>query len=334
MLHAPHTSPSPLRFSYSSPDQPVLQQAVIRAVEFVGGQRRLKRLYEAQQAGRQAGESFFEAAIRLLALDVVFDAGTLGRVPATGPVLFVANHPYGVLDGIVLAALMLKVRPDTKILANEVLYRVPETREHLLPVDFAPTEAAIATNLASRRTAQTWLAQGGAVGIFPGGGVATTERPLSRPVLDLPWHPFTAKLVQGARATVVPVHFSGHNSRLFQLASHLSLTLRLSLLFHETARRIGTRLDVAIGAPVPFADLSGFSSRAALVDDLRRRTYALAPAAGIDWMKAGRIRGAARGGSARRAGIRRELQPEADHHRAGSALDEPAEALIGASRRP
>lgn len=289
MTSASATTGSP-RFSYSSPDQPLLQQAVIRAVEFVGGQRRLKRLYEAQRSGRNPNESFFEAAIRLLALDVAFDAGLLAQVPSTGPVVFVANHPYGVLDGIVLAALALKVRPDTKILANEVLYRVPETREHLLPVDFAPTEAAAATNLASRRTAQGWLARGGAVGIFPGGGVATTERPLSRPVLDLPWHPFTAKLVQCARATVVPVHFSGHNSRLFQLASHFSLTLRLSLLFHETARRIGTRLDVAIGAPVPFAELAGFPTRTALVADLRRRTYALAPAAGVDWARTGRIR--------------------------------------------
>jgi len=293
------TSP-PVRFSYSSPDQPVLQRAVIRAVELVGGQRRLKRLYEAQRFRRRHGETFFDAAIRLLALDVAFDPAALAAVPAEGPVVFVANHPYGVLDGIVLAALMLRVRPDTRILANEVLYRVPETRAHLLPVDFAPTRKALATNIASRRAAQTWLAGGGAVGIFPGGGVATSERPLSRPVYDLPWHPFTAKLIRDGRASVVPVHFSGHNSRLFQLASHLSLTLRLSLLFHETARRIGTRLDVTIGAPIPYAQLEPIGERAALVSDLRRRTCALTPAACEDWMRHGRIRGDGRSQAAAR----------------------------------
>ncbi len=282
---------SRIRFSYSSPDQPIVQQALIRAIELVGGQRRLRRLYEAQQAGRLPGEGFFEAAIRLLVLDVAYDAAALRAVPADGPVVFVANHPYGVLDGIVLSALTLKVRPDTKILANEVLYRVPETRDHLLPVDFGGTREALATNVASRKAAQAWLARGGAIGIFPGGGVATSERPLGRSVFDLPWHPFTAKLVRGARATVVPVHFCGHNSRLFQLASHLSLTLRLSLLFRETARRIGTRRDVAIGEPIAFADLEAIEDRDALVGELRRRTYALAPVTGDDWRRHGRIRG-------------------------------------------
>lgn len=323
---------SPLRFSYSSPDQPRLQQAVIRTIEFVGGQRRLRRLYEAQRVGRLPGEGFFDAAIRLLALDVACDRRALAAVPAEGPVVFVANHPYGVLDGIVLAALTLAVRPDTRILANEVLYRVPETRAHLLPVDFASTPAAVATNLASRRMAQAWLARGRAIGIFPGGGVATTERALSRPVLDLPWHPFVAKLVQGSRATVVPVHFSGHNSRLFQLASHVSLTLRLSLLFHETARRIGTRMDVAVGAPIPFAELSGAASRAALVDALRCRTYALSPSPGVDWTRSGRIRAARRAGSARRPGVGGELQSEADHHCPGDPFDDAAEALVGTAR--
>lgn len=266
---------APIRFSYSSPDQSIVQRSVIRAVELVGGQRRLRRLYEAQRLGRLAGETFFDAAIRLLSLDVRFDQAALDAVPRSGPVVFVANHPYGVLDGIVLAALVLKVRPDAKILANSVLYRVPETREHLLPVDFAETRSALATNIASRREARKWLGQGGAIGIFPGGGVATSERPLSRTVFDLPWHPFTERLVRGAGAPVVPVHFAGHNSRLFQLASHISLTLRLSLLFRETARRIGTRLDVAIGAPIPYSELEALTDSGALTADLRRRTCQL-----------------------------------------------------------
>ncbi|HMB48122.1 MAG TPA: lysophospholipid acyltransferase family protein, partial [Afifellaceae bacterium] len=213
--------------------------------------------------------------------------------PEHGPLVFVANHPYGVLDGVVLSWLALKVRPDTRVLANGVLNSVPETKDYLLPVDFSDTREAIAVNLASRGAARDWLNDGHAIGIFPGGAVSTSERPLRGAALDLPWAPFTAKLIRATGATVVPVHFSGQNSRLFQIASHPSLTLRLSLIFRETARRIGTRLDVNIGDPIPFERLADMRNSAGLVAELRRLTFALAPEGPegrVDWMRHGRIR--------------------------------------------
>jgi putative hemolysin len=153
---------------------------------------------------------------------------------------------------------------------------MPEAAEFLLPVDFAPTRAARETNVRSRLAAQAWLKQGHAIGIFPGGGVSTSEKPLKGPAVDLPWAPFTAKLIRMAKATVVPVYFIGQNSRLFQLASHLSLTLRLSLVFRETARRIGTVLRLRIGAPIPHSRFAEMDDRDALVRELRRHTFALA----------------------------------------------------------
>jgi putative hemolysin len=143
-------------------------------------------------------------------------------------------------------------------------------------VAFAPTREARETNVRSRIEAQAWLRQGHAIGIFPGGGVSTSEKPLKGPAVDLPWAPFTAKLLRSSRATVVPVFFVGQNSRLFQLASHLSLTLRLSLVFRETARRIGSRLKIRVGEPIPFEDIAHIEDRAELVMELRKRTFALA----------------------------------------------------------
>jgi putative hemolysin len=157
-----------------------------------------------------------------------------------------------------------------------VLCQAPDARGNLLPVDFAPTREARETNVRSRLAAQAWLKEGHAVGIFPGGGVSTSERPLKGPAVDLPWAPFTAKLISLSQATVVPVFFVGQNSRLFQLASHLSLTLRLSLVFRETARRIGTILKVRIGKPVSFAELAHLENRKELVKELRRLTFSLA----------------------------------------------------------
>lgn len=268
--------PKKVRFSYSTADQPALQRAVIQAIEKIGGQRKLKKLYFQHQKSVKGGENFFDAAIRLLRMKVEYDEAALAATPATGPVLFISNHPYGVLDGITLTWLATKVRPDTKVLANDVLCQAPEAAANLLPVAFAPTREARETNVNSRLQAQAWLREGHAIGIFPGGGVSTSEKPLKGPAVDLPWAPFTAKLLRMSKATVVPVYFVGQNSRLFQLASHTSLTLRLSLVFRETARRIGSRLKVRVGAPIPFDEIAHIDSRDQLVMELRRRTFALA----------------------------------------------------------
>ena len=189
--------------------------------------------------------------------------------------MIVANHPFGVLDGIVISHLVAKIRTDFKLLTNSVLCRASELRPYLLPIDFAGTPAALATNLRSRADALSWLCAGGALVVFPGGAVATSERMFARHAVDPAWKLFTAKAIRRAGATVVPMFFEGQNSRLFQLASHVSLTLRLSLLFNEVRNKIGSVVAVRIGAPVPYAELSHLAERKALADHLRRMTYQL-----------------------------------------------------------
>ena len=264
-------------FSYAVPSDPPLKRGLIRVVEKATGQPKLKRLYIENQKFPRADESFWQAAVRALALDVRYDAGALAAIPKTGPVVVVANHPYGVLDGIVISWLIGKQRPDFVVLAHSALVRAAETRDHILPVDFSETEEAQRINLDSRAKARARLERGGVVVVFPAGAVSTApDRLGARPAVDARWQPFVSQLIQRSRAIVVPVWFGGQNSRLFQIASHLSATLRLSLLFHEVKVRMGTALPVMIGAPIPFADLADLRDRQAMADDLRARVYALA----------------------------------------------------------
>lgn len=263
-------------FSYADPGGPAVKRNLIRLVEAATGQRALKKIYMAHRHAPVPSESFFRSAVRRLAINVVYDPAALAAIPKAGPVVVVANHPYGVLDGIAISWLIEKAREDFLVLTHSALLRAPEVRPYLLPVDFAETEDATQTNLRSRALAREHLARGGCVVVFPAGGVSTAPDRLGRkPAVDAPWQPFAAQLIQRSGATVVPVCFEGQNSRLFQIASHVSLTLRLSLIFHEVKNRIGTDLRVAVGAPIPYADLSGVCDRQALATELMRRTYAL-----------------------------------------------------------
>lgn len=264
-------------FSYADATMPPVKRGLIRLVEVATGQPRLKRIYLANRRDPVAGETFWHAAVRGLALDVRYDEHALGRLPRSGPLVVVANHPYGVLDGIVISWLMQKVRSDFLVLTNAVLLRAPEVEEFVLPVDFAGTEKAIQTNLRSRAEARRHLEAGGCVVVFPAGAISTAPDRLGRRrAIDGPWQPFTAQLIQRAGATVVPICFEGQNSRLFQIASHLSPVLRLSLIFHEVRNRIGTVMRVAIGEPIPFSGLSHLRDRQQMADELKVRTYSLA----------------------------------------------------------
>lgn len=265
-----------VQFTYADPAFPLPKRALIRAIEKVTGQPRLKQLYLENQRNPVAGESFFGASVRQLRLDVRYDEGQLAKIPATGPCIIVANHPYGVLDGVTIGWIIEKIRRDFVILTNAVLLHAPETKGYLLPVDFAETDEAMKTNLETRAAARKHLDAGGCVIVFPAGGVSTSPDKLGRkPAIDAPWQPFTAQLIQRSKAAVVPIFFGGQNSRLFQIASHLHLTLRLSLIFKEVHDRIGTTLDVVIGDPIDREQLLSSSDRKAIVTELMHRTYAL-----------------------------------------------------------
>ena len=265
----------PEHFSYAAPDDPRFRRLLIRVIERMSGQPHLKRLYDTHRKAPRSGESFWEASIRQLELKVVCNEEALKRLPATGPLVIVANHPFGVLDGLVISYLTSKVRDDFRVLTNSVLYRAEEIRTYLLPIDFAETKEALSTNLKSRAEAKAHLTRGGCLVIFPAGGASTAPKPWSRRAVDSEWKTFTARLITQAKAPVAPIYFAGQNSRLFQIASHISMTLRLSLFFKEVYDKIGSEIRVRVGDVIPFEKLADLD-RKEFMEFLREATYALA----------------------------------------------------------
>jgi putative hemolysin len=263
-------------FSYADPSDPLWKRAAIGAVEVATGREKLKKLYLRKQREGWDGAGFFETAIRALSLDLRYDRDRLSAMPRLGPLVVVANHPFGVLDGIVMCALMERVRPDFRVLTNAVLLRAPEMREKMLPIDFTETPAAKRLSATSRGKAIEHIRGGGCVVIFPAGAVSTSPDAFGRAAaIDGPWTPYLARLVRAGEGPVVPIYFPGQNSRLFQVVSHISMTLRLSLFFHEVRRRIGSPFPVEIGEAIPYADLRPIGDKVRLLQTIRSRVVAL-----------------------------------------------------------
>lgn len=252
-------------------------RAVIRAIENSTGRLGLIRRAKGYEHEVAAGRSFWEVMAARYGLRLEVTAGALENIPATGPLVVVSNHPYGILDGLMLGLLLDRARGDFRILAHNVFKRAQELNRIILPISFDETKEAVALNLRTRAEALAYLAEGGAIGVFPGGTVSTAARPFGRP-MDPGWRNFTAKMIARSGATVVPVFFEGHNSRLFQLMSHLHPTLRVALLIKEFRARVGGTVRVAIGDPIPADELAPLRSDAKqMMDFLRRATYDLSP---------------------------------------------------------
>lgn len=262
-------------FTYSHPGMTRFRRSMIRAVERVSGQPMLRSLYLDWAAAPPPGETVFDAALRLLRIETAPRwHAPVASVPKTGGLLLVANHPFGIVDGLALGQIGMRLRGNVQILTNAVLCQPPEVSQHLLPIDFSGTAEARKASANSRRLATDLLAAGKVVAIFPAGGIATANAPLQGRAFDADWHSFMGRLATVPGVTVLPVFFHGQNSRLFQIASHLSYPLRLAMIFHETRRLMGQRLAMEIGAPVSSDTLRALS-KADVAGSLRRRVMHL-----------------------------------------------------------
>jgi putative hemolysin len=269
-------TPVAARFTYSHEGQSRFRRGLIRSVERMSGRDTLQNMYlDWARHGRRDDETVFDAALRLLDVRVDLHGFDLSRVPGEGGLLIVANHPFGILDGLAMGQFAMRLRGNGHILTNSLLCQVPEIAPHLLPVDFSGTPEARRLTSATRRRAVELLAGGKVVVMFPAGNIATANAPVRGRAYDTEWHPFTGRLATIPGVTTLPVHFFGQNSRLFQVASHLSYPLRVALVFHETRRRMGRTLPVVLGNPIPAAELDALP-RGDVAGALRRRTMELA----------------------------------------------------------
>lgn len=263
--------------TYASPADPWLKRSIIRAIERFSGRNYFVPYYkrwkdEIVPAGGPVIRPIFDLID--VKLEIASGSWPPPAIDRDAPVVIVANHPYGIVDGLGALALAEDLGRPFRVLINKDLLKVPEIRPYSLPVDFGETRAAQANNLEMRKEAVRLLKEGTTIVIFPAGGVCTSPTPWGRAV-DLPWKTFTARLISSARAQVIPLYFEGQCGPAFQAASWMSLTLRLSLIVAEFRRIVGRPLRVHVGDLIPAATLAAQKDRIALMEDLHDKVWAM-----------------------------------------------------------
>ncbi|MCC5805752.1 MAG: lysophospholipid acyltransferase family protein [Opitutales bacterium] len=236
--------------------------------------RALNRAYRELRALDPSPERFYRAGLDILRVRYRVSEADLARIPKTGPVVIVANHPFGALDGVILGDLLQRARPDSKLLGNYLLARIRGIEPLIIEVDPFGGADAKKNNLGGMRACLAWLRGGHALGVFPSGTVSHFHA-RNRRVTDPPWSPTVAGLVRRSGATVVPVYFEGRNSVLFQVLGLLHPRIRTLLLPRELLGKRGCEVSLRVGHPIRPARLARFGTSDQATDYLRLKTYIL-----------------------------------------------------------
>ncbi len=264
------------RLSYANTFPNPTKRGVIRTLEWTTGKLKLLRLIrQFELEGVETGQGFWPHALRVMGITLETPADEIAQIPRTGPVIIVANHAHGLVDGMVLAELIGRVRTDYKILTRSLLTGIPEIEQFMIPVPFPHEDAAIQKSLAMRKMTMAHLAAGGVITLFPSGVVASSDT-FWGPAVERDWNPFTAKMILKSGATVVPIRFPGANSRAYQIADKVSATVRQGLLLHEVVHALNKSQRPHVGQPF---DPAGIAERAnaprELMSWMRSETLAL-----------------------------------------------------------
>jgi len=233
--------------SFDSP----LRAGAIRIIEWMTGKISIIRMVrEFERMGAPRGQAFWPATLKVMGVDLLTPDEQLARIPKTGPVVLVANHPHGLVDGMILADLIGRVRDDYRILTRALLTGIDEVASsYMIPVPFPYEDNAQQKFVEMRRQAMEHLKGGGLVTLFPSGVVASSDT-MFGPAIEREWNVFTAQMIRRSGAQVVPVHFTGSNSRWYQIANQISATLRQGLLLHEIVHSCNKPQAPIVGHPI------------------------------------------------------------------------------------
>ena len=265
-------------FSYASKSEHNLaQRMIIKTIETLTGKRKLENLYKDYSTKLKDPRTFWTDILNQMDIKVINKSVEKLTIPKEGSLLLIANHPFGIIDGLILCSLVSKVRDDFKIMTHETLQFLPQLEKFILPVDFnGKNKKSKVLNIQTAKKAEKHLINNGVIIIFPSGGVSTAKS-LKSNAIDDEWKLFPAKLIHKTKTDILPIYFDGKNGLLFHLfASKIkSQTLKYSTYIHETKKKIGKKIFIYTGNVIKYEDLEDIKDRSKLTHHLKNITYKL-----------------------------------------------------------
>ncbi|NLP57323.1 lysophospholipid acyltransferase family protein [Lutibacter sp. B1] len=221
-----------------------------------------------------SGEEFFSALLDDFQINFEIPEEDLKRIPKTGAFITVSNHPLGGIDGILLLKLLIKERPDYKIIGNFLLHRIEPMKPYIMPVNPFEDRKDAQSSVTGVKNALMHLKEGYPLGIFPAGEVSTYKD--GKLIVDKPWEEGAIKLIQKAKVPIIPIYFHAKNSRLFYFLSKLDDKLRTAKLPSELLSQKSRVIKVRIGKQISVNNQEEYCNTQDFCDFIRRKTYMLA----------------------------------------------------------
>jgi len=267
-----NTSPFLLHGAIKFKSPGVINRVVERGVEIATQLTRLHKMYT-ELPVTDNSKDFLQATLKTLGVNYSFKENEISNIPVQGSGVIVANHPFGGLEGVIMADLLLSIRPDVKIIANQFLSRITNISDLFIEVDPFGGKDAIKRNHKSVKQAYQWVKDGGLLVVFPAGEVSHLQL-RKRMITDPEWKSLIARIVQREKAPVIPIRFQGNNSKLFQLAGLIHPRLRTLMLPREMLNKRQTTINLRVGEAIGYKSMEKMTNEE-IVRYLRLQTYLL-----------------------------------------------------------
>jgi len=269
---------SKIAFTFASSEVNFLSQQYIKIIELLTGKIKLKKLYDQYLLENNSPENFWNDAVKKLKFNLQINYREGSFIPKNGRLIVVANHAFGVADGVSLCSVVSNIRQDYKMITHKVLRQADAVKEKIIPIDFSQNRTAMLANIDARKEAEKVLQNNGVIVIFPSGQIATKEDlKLTTKAHDGDWKQFVSKLIIKTKSSVLPSYFEGQNSQLYHIANKIGQTFRYSLLMHELTRKIGDTINLHFGEIIPYSDFEEIGNLIDITKFIRNKTYSLDP---------------------------------------------------------